>query len=175
MNHHAITVRREMPADYKTSENLTREAFWNVYRPGCTEHYVLHCYRDDPAFVPELDLVLELDGQQIGHIMYVRSEIRQDNGTALPMITFGPVSIDPKYQRQGYGKRLVDESLEIAKQLGAGAVAITGNIKFYEKSGFKLGKSMGIRYAEDPDADYFLIRELIPGYLEGVTGTFRDP
>ena len=175
MKNHTIIVRRETPADYKASENLTREAFWNVYCPGCMEHYVLHCDRDDPAFVPELDLVMELDGALIGHIMYVHSEIRQDNGITLPIMTFGPVSIDPGFQRQGYGKRLVEESLEIAKQLGTGAVAITGNIKFYERAGFVLGKSMGIRYAEDPDAGYFLIRELIPGYLDGVTGAFRDP
>lgn len=175
MKHHTITIRRETPADYSAVEHLTREAFWNVYRPGCMEHYLLHCFRTDPAFVPELDLVMELDGQLIGHILYVRSEIRRDDGSVLPILTFGPVSIDPNYQRQGYGKRLVDESLELAKALGAGAVAITGNIQFYEKSGFVLGKSLGIFYAEDPDAGYFLMKELIPGYLDGVTGTFRDP
>ena len=72
-------IRQETEADYSTVENLTREAFWNVYRPGCTEHYVLHRYRDDPAFVPQLDLVMELDGEPIGQIIYVRSHIDADD------------------------------------------------------------------------------------------------
>ncbi|PZW68277.1 hypothetical protein C8E88_101819, partial [Fibrobacter sp. UWR1] len=53
------TIRQEQPADFSAVENLTREAFWNVYRPGCLEHYVLHCYRSNPGFIPELSLVLE--------------------------------------------------------------------------------------------------------------------
>ena len=64
------TIRTEQPRDFKAVENLTREALWNVYRPGCTEHYVLHCYRSEPDFVPELSLVLEVDGEIIGHVMY---------------------------------------------------------------------------------------------------------
>ena len=106
-----ITIRQENKADYRNVENLTREAFWNVYCPGCMEHYVLHCFREDPVFVPELDLVMELDGTLIGHIMYVRSEIRCDDGRNVPIMTFGPISIAPYYKRQGYGKRLLDDSI----------------------------------------------------------------
>ena len=87
-----ITIRLEKEADYRNTENLTREAFWNVYRPGCTEHYVLHCYRDDPAFVPELDFVMELNGELIGQVIYVRSEIEFDDGRSVPIMTFGPIS-----------------------------------------------------------------------------------
>ena len=101
-------IRLETKDDYRAVENLTREAFWNVYRPGCMEHYVLHCYRDDPAFVPELDLVMELDGTLMGHIMYARSEIRCEDGRNIPIMTFGPISIAPEYKRQGYGKQLLD-------------------------------------------------------------------
>ncbi len=170
-----ILIRRETRDDYRKTEELTREAFWNVYRPGCTEHYVLHCYRYDPAFVPELDLVMELDGRLIGQIMYVRSEIVCDDGRRVPAMTFGPVSVAPAFERRGYGKRLVEASMERARELGAGALAITGNIAFYGKSGFLPGKTRGIRYADEPEADYFLIRELTPGFLSGVSGTFRDP
>lgn len=80
MTEKKITIRPETKDDYRAVENLTREAFWNVYRPGCMEHYVLHCYRDDPAFVPELDLVMELDGRLMGQAIYVRSEIDCDDG-----------------------------------------------------------------------------------------------
>lgn len=175
MSEKNITIRPETESDDRAVENLTREAFWNVYRPGCMEHYVLQCFRTDPAFVPELDLVMELDGTLIGHIMYARSEIACSDGRALPIMTFGPISIAPEYKRQGYGKCLLDYSMEKAKEMGAGALAITGNILFYGKSGFVPAKSKGIRYADDPDASYLLIKELTPGFLSGISGTYKDP
>ena len=95
------TIRQETPADYRAVEQLTREAFWNVYRPGCTEHYVLHRFRDRPEFVPELDLCLEVEGQIIGHVMFVRAAITADDGRVLPIMTFGPLSIHPDFQRRG--------------------------------------------------------------------------
>lgn len=175
MSKKKITIRLENKDDYRTVENLTREAFWNVYRPGCLEHYVLHCFREDPAFVPELDFVMEADGERMGQIIYVRSEINCDDERKIPIMTFGPISIAPSYKRQGYGKRLLDYSMEQAERMGAGALAITGNIDFYGKSGFVPAKTKGIRYADDPEADYFLIKELIPGFLEGISGSYRDP
>ena len=165
-----ITIRLETKDDYRNVENLTRESFWNVYRPGCMEHYVLHCYRDDPAFVPELDFVMELDGALIGQIIYVRSEIKCDDGRSVPIMTFGPIGIAPNYKRQGYGKILLDFSMEKAKKMGANALAITGNIAFYGKSGFVPAKTTGVRYADDPEADYFLIKELTPGFLSDIPG-----
>ena len=95
MTEKKMTIRLETKDDYRNVENLTREAFWNVYRPGCMEHYVLHCYRDDPAFVPELDFVMELDGELIGQVIYVRSEIECDDGRKVPIMTFGPIGIAP--------------------------------------------------------------------------------
>ena len=116
MSEKKITIRLETKDDYRNVENLTREAFWNVYRPGCMEHYVLHCYRDDPAFVPELDFVMELDGELIGQVIYVRSEIDCDDGRKVPIMTFGPIGIAPAYKRQGYGKQLLDYSMEKRKK-----------------------------------------------------------
>lgn len=175
MTKNNVIIRNETKEDYGKVENLTREAFWNVYRPGCTEHYVLHCYRNDPAFVPELDFVMELNDELIGQVIYVRSEIDCDDGRKLPIMTFGPIGIAPQYKRQGYGKRLLDYSMKKAKGTGVGALAITGNILFYGKSGFVPAKTKGVRYADDPEADYFLIKELIPGFLDGVCGTYKDP
>ena len=175
MSEKNITIRRETEADYRNVENLVRESFWNVYRPGCCEHYVIHCYRSDPAFVPELDFIMALDGELIGQVMYVRSEIDCDDGRKVPIMTFGPIGIAPEYKRQGYGKRLLDYSMEKAKEMGAGALAITGNILFYGKSGFVPAKTKGVRYFDDPDADYFLIKELTPGFLDGISGTYKDP
>lgn len=170
-----INIRLEKQEEYRKVENLTREAFWNVYRPGCMEHYVLHCLREDPAFVPELDFVMELDGEIIGQVIYVRSKIECDDGRSVPIMTFGPISIAPNFKRKGYGKLLLDYSVEQAKKLGAGALAITGNIDFYGKSGFVPAKTKGVRYADDPTADYFLIKELTPDFLNGISGVYKDP
>ena len=111
------TIRLETPADYAETENLVRETFWNVYRPGCLEHYVLHTYRSDPDFVPELDFVMEKDGKLIGQVMYVRASIRSDDGRVIPIMTLGPIGILPEYQRRGYGKKLLDYSMEKAKAI----------------------------------------------------------
>ena len=173
-----IIIRRETPSDYDAVEHLTREAFWNVYRPGCTEHYVVHALRKDPAFVPELDLVMERNGQLIGHVMYMRAKITADDGRELPVMTFGPISIHPDFQRQGLGKRLLDESMERARELGAGALCIEGNIAFYGKSGFVVAGTKGIRYHGEPEQEmvpYFLLKELQPGFLDGVTGVYHTP
>ncbi|MCH3950447.1 MAG: N-acetyltransferase [Acidaminococcus sp.] len=175
MTKNDLLIRRETPEDYHQTEMLVREAFWNVYHPGCNEHYILHCYRSKKDFIPELDLVLEKDGQLIGQIMYVHSEIKTDKGVMIPIVTFGPLSIHPNFSRRGYGKYLLDNSIKKAAALGAGAIAITGNPLFYGKSGFVAGKSRGIRYASDPEAEYFLIKELKPDFLRDVKGTFMDP
>lgn len=171
-------IRNETPVDYRETENLTREAFWNVYRPGCLEHYVLHTYRDRADFVPALDLVLEQDGRIIGHVMYVHAKIQADDGREIPILTFGPISIAPEYQRKGFGKLLLDDSLEKAKKLGAGAVCMEGNIDFYGKSGFVVASTKGIHYYAEPregEVPYFLIKELREGFLNGITGVYHTP
>ena len=178
MNPSNLTIRREMPADYDTVERLTREAFWNVYRPSCLEHYVVHVLRHDPAFIPELDLVMELDGELIGHVLYMRAKIAADDGREIPVMTFGPISIRPDLQRQGLGKYLLDCSMERAAALGAGALCIEGNLDFYGKSGFVVAGTKGIRYHGAPEEElvpYFLLKELQPGYLDGVTGVYHTP
>lgn len=178
MNKNDYIIRHENKEDYRNTENLVREAFWNVYRPGCLEHYVLHVLRDDPAFVPELDFVMEKDGKLIGQNIFMRAEIQADDGRAIPIMTMGPIGILPEFKRQGYGKILLDYSLEKARALGVGAVCFEGNIQFYGKSGFRHALEYGIRYhglPEGADASFFLCKELIPGYLDGITGEYATP
>lgn len=171
-------IRRETSDDCKAVENLTREAFWNVYRPGCTEHFVLHQFRERPEFVKELDLVLEVGGRIIGHIMFVRAEIETDDGRALPVMTFGPISIHPDFQRKGYGKILLDFVLQKAAEMGVGAVCMEGNIDFYGKCGFDIASKSGIHYYAEPRDEvvpYFLLKQLKLGYLDGVSGVYKTP
>ena len=178
MKKNDYTIRLEKKEDYREVENLVREAFWNVYRPGCSEHYVIHVLRDDPAFVRELDFVMEKDGVLIGQNLFMRAHIDADDGRVIPVVTMGPIGIAPAYKRQGYGKKLLDFSLERAAALGYGAVLFEGNIGFYGHSGFRYARSFGIRYhglPEGADASFFLCRELIPGYLDGVRGEYAPP
>lgn len=172
------TIRLEKQEDFCEVENLVRESFWNVYRPGCVEHYVLKCLRDDSDFVPELDFVMEQDGRIIGQNILVRTAISCDDGSELPIMTMGPICIAPEFKRQGYGKILLDYSLECAKELDCGAVCFEGDINFYGKSGFTYASEYGIRYhglPEGEDASFFLCKELIPGYLDGVSGEYATP
>ena len=186
-------IRLEEQKDYREVENLVRESFWNVYRPGCSEHYVIHVLRDDPAFVPELDFVMHLsvqendpgdhsvaeqDGMLIGQNMFMKTVIEADDGREIPVLTMGPIGITPELKRKGYGKKLLDYCLEKATEMGYGAVLFEGNIGFYSHCGFDYASKFGIRYhdlPEDADSSFFLCRELIPGYLDDVTGVYQTP
>ena len=171
-------IREERPEDHRAVEDLIRESFWNVYRPGCSEHYVIHVLRDDPAFVKELDFVMEQDGRLIGQNMFMKTIIEADDGRVIDVLTMGPICIANDLKRRGFGRILLDFSLEKAAAMGFGAVLFEGNIGFYGKSGFDYSSRFGIRYhdlPEDADASFFLCRELIPGYLCGVTGVYQTP
>lgn len=173
-----IIVRLETVEDWNEVENLTREAFWNKYCPGCSEHYVLHLFRSRPDFVKELDFVIEAEGRIVAHIMYCNSEIKCEDGRIIPIMTFGPLSVLPDCQGKGYGSKLIRITMEKALALGCGAIAITGNPDYYNRFGFVSGHSMDIHYAAVPyedEAPFFMIKELKPGYLTGIKGTFQDP
>ena len=171
-------IRLERTEEHRETETLVREAFWNVYRPGCLEHYVLNQLRNDKAFVPELNFVMEKDGRLIGQNMFMRAVIKADDGSDLPIMTMGPICITPELQGKGYGKILLDYSLEKAAELGCGALCFEGNIGFYGKSGFTYASVFGIRYhglPEGPDASFFLCKELKKGYLDGISGEYSPP
>ena len=178
MNSKNYTFRLEEESDHRAVENLIRESFWNVYQPGCSEHFLIHVLRDDPAFIKELDFVMEQDGKLIGQNMFMKTVIDADDGRSISVLTMGPICITPELKRQGYGKALLDYSLEKAEKLGFGAVLFEGNIGFYGKSGFDYARNFGIRYHDLPegaDDSFFLCKELIPGYLDGITGVYQTP
>ena len=178
MNSNDYTIRPERKEEYREVENLVRESFWNVYRPGCSEHYVIHVLRDDPAFVKELDFVMEKDGKLIGQNIFMKTTIEADDGKTIDVLTMGPIGIAPELKRKGYGKAILDYSLEKAAEMGFGAVLFEGNIGFYGRSGFDYASKFGIRYhdlPEDADSSFFLCKELIPGYLDGITGVYQTP
>lgn len=167
MEDRKIRIRREQEKDYKTVEAITRKAFYNIYVPGCTEHYLVHTMRSHEDFLPELDFVLELDGQVIGNIMYTKAWLTDENERKKEILTFGPVSISPEHQRKGYGKMLIEYSLEQAAALGYEAAVIFGSPANYVGCGFVSCKkyNIGLENGRYPAA--MLVRELLPNSLDG--------
>ena len=178
MSKNEYRIRLERKEDHRETETRVRESFWNVYRPGCLEHFVLHELRSDPAFVPQLNFVMEQGGRIIGQNLFMHAVINADDGREIPIMTMGPICICNELKRQGYGKILLDFSLEQAAAMGCGAVCFEGNIDFYGKSGFTYAREFGIRYHGLPqgeDDSFFLCKELREGYLTGITGEYATP
>lgn len=178
MNKNDYVIRLERKEEYRKVEELVRESFWNVYRPGCLEHYLLNQLRKNADFVKELDFVMEKGGELIGQNIFVKAIVKADDNRDIPIMTMGPICIAPKFQRKGYGKILLDYSIAKAASLGCGALCFEGNIDFYGKSGFTFARNFGIRYhglPEDADDSFFLCKELTDGYLDGITGEYFTP
>lgn len=178
MNKNDYVIRLERKEEYRKVEELVRESFWNVYRLGCLEHYLLNQLRKNSDFVKELDFVMEKDGELIGQNVFVKAIVKADDNRDIPIMTMGPICIAPKFQRKGYGKILLDYSIAKAASLGCGALCFEGNIDFYGKSGFTFARNFGIRYhglPEDADDSFFLCKELTNGYLDGITGEYFTP
>lgn len=169
-----LTIRNETPADFQTVEDLTRRAFYNLYVPGCHEHYLVHIMRDHPDFVPELDFVLERDGEIVGSILYTRSTLTSETGERREALTFGPVCVAPELQRQGYGKRLMDHSLNRAAELSWGAVVIFGAPANYVSRGFQCCQRFLVGMEDGSFPTAMLVKELTPHALDGGPWVYRD-
>lgn len=174
MNKNDCIIRLENKSDFYEVENLTREAFWNVYAPGCSEHYFVHVMRDHEDFVPELAFVIELDGKIIGNIMYTKSRLTNENGNEKTVLSFGPVSILPEFQRKGFGKLLIDHSFSKAAELGYDAVVIFGNPANYVSSGFKSCKRYNVCLQGDFFPTPLLVKELHKNVFDGRKWFFSE-
>ena len=169
-----LNIRNERETDYKIVEDITRKAFYNVYVPGCMAHYLVHIMREHEDFIPELDFVIEVDGQIVGNIMYTKAKLTDEGGTEKEIVTFGPVSILPKYQRKGYGKMLIEHSLKRAAELGYEAVVIMGSPANYVGSGFQCCRKYNICVEKEKYPAAMLVKELKPGALDGKLWFYSD-
>lgn len=169
-----VTIRQERESDYAQVEQLIRQAFYNIYTPGCTEHYLAHMIRSHPDFLPELDLVLELDGRIIGSILYTRSTLVDETGEEKDILTFGPVCIRPDHQRRGLGKRLMEDSFQRAAALGWEAIVIVGDPNNYVGCGFQSCKKHRVHLEDGTYPAAMLVKELKLGALAGKSWTYRQ-
>jgi predicted N-acetyltransferase YhbS len=162
-----IHIRREEEADYRIVEELTREAFWNLYVPGCDEHFLVHCLRKHPDFIPEMAYVAEIDNKIVGCIMYAKSFVVDENQNKINTITFGPLCVLPEYQRKGIGTALINYTKEIAIRNKSNAVIILGHPHNYCKHGFKNTIDFNISSSEGAFPYGQLVLELEKGIFEG--------
>ena len=169
-----IKIRTEEESDYQRVEELTRKSFWNLYIPGCNEHYLVHVMRSHKDFVPELDLVLEVDNQIIGNIMYTKAKLVDESGEERSILTFAPVCIMPEYQRMGYGKMLLEHSFHQALALGYDVIVIFGNPGNYVARGFKSCKKYNISLENGTYPAAMLVKELKPEVLDGRKWIYYD-
>lgn len=171
-----MKIRLEEEKDYFLNENLTREAFWNVYGPGCYEHYILHKIRKDPCYVKELSYVMEVDKKLIANIVCVKAKIRNDKEEN-EVLVIGPISVLPEYQGAGYGSKLIKYTLKNAKKIGYTAVVLTGNPEYYERFGFKPASKYGIFYAgmENEENPFFMIKVFNRRKIKRIYGSYKQP
>lgn len=169
-----MIIRNELTSDYREVEELTRKAFWNLYVPGCIEHYLVHIMRSHKDFLPALDLVIECDGTIIANIMYTKAKLVDEEGNEKPILTFGPLSVLPAYQRKGYGKKLLEYSFQKAVALGYDAVVILGSPENYISSGFKSSKRYNICASDKSFPAALLVKELCEGAIPKGNWTFQE-
>ncbi len=167
-----LSIALETAQDFRTVENLTREAFWDVYKPGCDEHLLVHKIRNRDAFVKVLDLVVSDDEVIIANIIYSRARVVNDAGGETEVLCMGPVSVLPIYQKQGIGSMLIKYSLELARQLDFKGVILFGNPDYYHRFGFVNAEKYGIQTSTGENFEPFMALELSPGSLDGVAGKF---
>ena len=173
-----IVIRREGPTDFRETETLVREAFWNVYRPGCLEHFVVHELRRSPDFCAGLDLVMVRGGKLIGQVMFMWNRLQISGRTDLPVLTLGPICIHPSFQHSGFGLRLLQHALGEAAKTEAAGVFLEGSIGFYGKAGFVTASTLGIHYMDEPAEDpvpYFLAKVLRPELFKNLDARYRVP
>lgn len=169
-----ILLRPELPADYRETENVTREAFWNRYAPGCCEHYLLHILRDAPGFVPELDLVAVHEGRIVGNVACMKGVVEGDDGNRYEVLTLGPLSVLPSFQGRGIGSRLIERTIASARTTGFRAMLLCGDPDYYARLGFLPAERFAIRTADDSYAAALQVFCLQPGALSGIRGRYRE-
>lgn len=169
-----IIIRLENQSDYEEVENLTREAFWDIYKPGCDEHLLVHKLRKVSAYISELDFVAMQDDRIVGNIIYSKSKIVDSEDIAHEVITFGPISVLPSLQKKGIGSALIEHTKKLAENMGYKAIVIFGNPVYYHRFGFKSAESFGITTADGANFEAFMVMELYAGALQGITGKFYE-
>lgn len=169
-----ISIRLEEEKDFKSVEYMTREAFWDLYKPGCDEHLLVNKIRKVSAFVKELDFVAYNKDTVVGNIIYSKAKVLNKENKEFEVLCMGPITVLPSYQKQGIGSLLMNHSIEKARQLGYKGIIIFGNPDYYHRFGFVDAKEYNIQTSWGDNFDAFMALELCDGSLTGVSGKFCE-
>lgn len=169
-----IVIRKECKEDYRKVEELLRDAFWDIHEPGATEHYLAHQMREHEDFIPELDLVAEIDGVIVGSIMYTHATLTAEDKTVKKCLSFGPIGVHPNYQRQGIGKALIEESFQMARKMGYDSVVIFGHPGNYVSRGFVSSHRFNICVGDGYFPTAMLVKVLGENVFDGRRWVFEE-
>lgn len=154
-----LIIRPELPEDYPFTEHMVQRAFWNIHGPGCNEHLLVRLIRSHPDYLPELSRVAELDGKIVGAIYYTKAKLVNEKET-VDIVTFGPLAVEPTLQNGGVGRRLLEETLPLARQLGFPGVCIYGEPEYYPKRGFRSCREFGVTSPDGSQFDALMVYPL---------------
>lgn len=167
-----ITVTSE--ADLLNTEHLTRDVFWNLFKPGCDEHLVLHKLRKSNAYIADLDLVSWDKGQITGHIISTMAEVKNENGSVHKVLCAGPLSVSEDLQNHGIGSALMLSSIDRAKALGYKGIVLFGNPDYCHRFGFQDAANFEISTSDGLNFSAFMVLELYDNALQNVKGRFFE-
>jgi predicted N-acetyltransferase YhbS len=169
-----ILIQRTKPKDFLTTENITRETFWNLFKSGCDEHLVLHNLRKSNCYISDLDLVALSENNIIGHIIITKANVTDIQNKEHQVLCVGPISVLPEFQKKGIGTKLLKESIAIAKESGYTAMILFGHPDYYHRFGFVNAQNYGITTKDGMNFDPFMVLELYPNALAAVKGKFYE-
>jgi predicted N-acetyltransferase YhbS len=94
-------------------------------------------------------------------------------GDGRPALLLGPIAVDPALKSAGIGKALMSHAISEAKRLGHKAILLVGDAEYYGRFGFSAEKTGGLSMPGPYERHRFLALELVPGALDGATGTLK--
>jgi predicted N-acetyltransferase YhbS len=169
-----VIIQRTAERDFFQTENITRESFWNLYRPGCVEHLILHNMRNSKAYISRLDLIAVFENEIIGHIISTRAKVKDSLNYEHEILCAGPFAVLPKFQKRGIGSKLMNESIKVAKELGYIGMILFGNPEYYHRFGFRNAKEYGITTKDGQNFEPFMALEFQNNGLANVKGRFFE-
>jgi predicted N-acetyltransferase YhbS len=169
-----IHIQRTIKTYFLITENITRETFWNLYKPGCNEHLILHQLRESSSYIEELDLVAMYEGEIIGHVISTKARIVDKQSNEYEVLCVGPFSVSPSFQNKGIGKKLLNYSISEAKRMGFRGMILFGNPDYYHRFGFLNAKEYEITTKDNQNFEPFMALELQENGLANVKGRFFE-
>jgi predicted N-acetyltransferase YhbS len=164
-----IILRQEIPEDYQLVEKVVEEAFKTAAFSDDNEHLLVARLRMSDAFVPELSIVAEFNGEIVGHILLTKIKIKNEK-QSFDSLALAPVSVKPDFQNKGIGGQLICEAHAKAKVLGFKSVVLLGHENYYPRFGYEWTSKYGISLPFEAPEQNCMVIALIENALEGVSG-----